>query len=287
VSAVISLHERKSLWRIWQSNFRWTVLHMLVAALLGVAIAAIYHSMGLWGTFLFVAPLLLASYAFRLFTETKRDIIDFVGVLAGVIDEVDPYTRQHSERVARTAVQIARAMQLPEHEVETIEFAALLHDLGKIKMQHRDLLLRPMKLSEEEKRSFANHAAFGAAMAAKIRSLKKTSEIVMAHHERMDGRGYPRGLLGAQVPLGSRIINVSDAFDAMTTDRVYRKALPVQEALEELRRHSGSQFDGEVVACLTRLAVRGELETGGSLEAPAAARGETRESVSVSLSPAG
>ena len=253
VSVVLSLTERKNVWRVWQVNFLWTIFHMLASLPVGVAIAVVHHSLSVWGVCLFVAPLLLARYSFKLYTDMKRDLFDFVRVLTGVIDEFDPYTRQHSLRVAGYAVQIARGMQLPEYEVESIEFAALLHDFGKIKHEHRELLLRPGALTPEEKRAMAEHAVSGAAMAAQIRSLRKISEIVLSHHEKFGGGGYPRGMSGTQIPLGARILNVADAFDAMTSDRVYRKALPVERALDELRRGAGTQFDPDVVVCFTRL----------------------------------
>ncbi|HEX7880747.1 MAG TPA: HD-GYP domain-containing protein [Candidatus Eisenbacteria bacterium] len=264
ISAVIALSTGKRLWAIWRVNFRWTISHMLAAVVVGVALAALYHALGVGGVFLFITPLLLASYAFRLYTEARRDIIDFVGVLSGVIDEVDPYTHRHTQRVAHYSVLLARRLDLPEQEVETIEFAALLHDLGKIKQEHRELLLRPAELNAEERRHMASHAEFGASMAARLRSLKATSEIVMAHHEKLDGSGYPRGLKGNEIPLGARIVAVADAFDAMTTDRVYRPAIPLEKALSILRTDSGTHFDAAVVACLEKLVAEGEIRPGST-----------------------
>jgi putative nucleotidyltransferase with HDIG domain len=283
VSSVIALSTGKRLWHIWRVNFRWTASHMLAAVVVGVALAALYHALGVGGVFLFVTPLLLASYAFRLYTDARRDIIDFVGVLSGVIDEVDPYTHRHTQRVAHYSVLLARRLDLPEQEVETIEFAALLHDLGKIKQEHRDLLLHPGALNDAERRQMASHAEFGAAMAARLRSLKATSEIVMAHHEKLDGSGYPKGLKGGEIPLGARIVAVADAFDAMTTDRVYRPAMPLERALAILRADSGTHFDAGVVQCLVKLVEEGEIRPGttgrrepadGAVALPGAAPGE-------------
>ncbi|MDZ4803451.1 MAG: HD-GYP domain-containing protein [Candidatus Eisenbacteria bacterium] len=264
VSLILALSQGKRLWAIWRVNFRWTASHMVAAVVVGVALAALYHALGVGGVFLFVTPLLLASYAFRLYTEARRDIIDFVGVLSGVIDEVDPYTHRHTQRVAHYAVLLARELDLPEQEVETIEFAALLHDLGKIKKEHRELLLRPSSLTEDERRHMASHAEFGAAMAARLRSLKTTSEIVMAHHEKLDGTGYPRGLAGKEIPMGARIVAVADAFDAMTTDRVYRPAMPLEKALLILREEAGRHFDPAVVSCLERLVHSGDIRPGST-----------------------
>ena len=275
VSVILSLSQGKRLWAIWRVNFRWTVSHMLAAVVVGVALAALYHALGVGGVFLFVTPLLLASYAFRLYTEARRDIIDFVGVLSGVIDEVDPYTHRHTQRVAHYAVLLARELDLPEQEIETVEFASLLHDLGKIKQEHRELLLRPSSLTEDERRHMASHAEFGAAMAARLRSLKAASEIVMAHHEKLDGTGYPRGLSGREIPMGARIVAVADAFDAMTTDRVYRPAMPLEKALGILREESGRHFDANVVTCLERLVRSGDIRPGSTGIRPEPEGGET------------
>lgn len=270
VSAVIALSERKGLWGIWRVNFLWTVSHMISANVVGVAMAVLYRALGVGGVLLFVTPLLLASYAFRLFTEMKRDIIDFVGVLSGVIDEVDPYTHRHTQRVADYSVLLARDLQLSAREEETIRFAALLHDLGKIKQEHRDLLLRPAPLTDDERRHMASHAEFGASMAARLRSLRAASEIVASHHEKLDGTGYPRGLKGDAIPLGARIVGVADAFDAMTTDRVYRPAMSLDRALEILQRDAGPHFDPRVVASLVRLVERGEIRPTPAAERAAA-----------------
>jgi putative nucleotidyltransferase with HDIG domain len=293
VSTIIAMSERKRIWAVWRVNFRWTLSHMFAAVVVGLALAVLYHALGVVGVFLFITPLFLASYAFRLYTETKRDIIDFVGVLSGVIDEVDPYTHSHTRRVAQYSVQIARELDLPEREVETIEFAALLHDLGKIKQEHRELLLRPSSLTEAERRHMATHAEFGASMAARLRALKATSEIVMAHHEKLDGTGYPKGLKGSEIPFGARIVAVADAFDAMVTDRVYRPAMPLAKAVAILREEAGRQFDPRVVQALVKLVDRGELlpETRRAAEAGEAPGGEPAAnsggSLPASLAPVG
>jgi polar amino acid transport system substrate-binding protein len=150
-------------------------------------------------------------------------------------------------------------MRLAEREVEEIEYAALVHDLGKIGPQHQHILQKPGSLTHEEQRTLRAHPAAGAEIVAKVRALRRASEIVRSHHERPDGHGYPFGLRAADVPLGARILNVSDAFDAMTSDRPYRRALSVSAALGELRRGSGTQFDADVVRCLIDLHSRGSF----------------------------
>jgi putative two-component system response regulator len=128
-----------------------------------------------------------------------------------------------------------------------------VHDLGKIGPQHQHILQKPGTLSQEEQRTLRSHPAAGAEIVAKVRALRRASEIVRSHHERPDGLGYPFGLRAEDVPIGARILNVSDAFDAMTSDRPYRRALTPQAALDELSNGAGTQFDAKVVACLVRM----------------------------------
>jgi HD-GYP domain-containing protein (c-di-GMP phosphodiesterase class II) len=162
-------------------------------------------------------------------------------------------------RVSQYAVRLGRGMRLPEHEVEEVEYAALVHDIGKIGPQHQHILQKPGTLSHEEQRTLRAHPAAGAEIVARVRALRRAAEIVRSHHERPDGQGYPFGLKSGDVPVGARILNVSDAFDAMTSDRPYRRALSVDDALQELRRGAGTQFDQGVVECLLRLHAAGRF----------------------------
>jgi putative nucleotidyltransferase with HDIG domain len=244
---------------VWQTNFMRGILHHLSFVTLGTLVAVVYLRVGAWGLVLFVLPYLMARHSLGLYMEIKADLKDFVRALTEVLEEVDPYTRHHSVRVAQYAVRIARGMRLPEHRVEEVEYAALVHDLGKIGPQHQYILQKPGTLSHEEQRTLRAHPAAGAEIVAKVRALRRAADIVRSHHERPDGLGYPYGLRSEDVPVGARILNVSDAFDAMTSDRPYRRALSVEAALGELRRGAGTQFDREVVACLTRLHASGQF----------------------------
>jgi putative nucleotidyltransferase with HDIG domain len=266
ISTVIALSQKTSAWRVWQVNFLWTVFHLLAFLPLGSIIALLYFHTKLWGVLLFFLPLMLARYSFKLYTDMRQDLVDFVRALTTVIDEIDPYTRHHSLRVAQYSVKIAREMGLPERDVETIECAALMHDLGKISSRHRKILAKPAQLSSEERRLMAAHPAAGADIVEKVRSLRRASHIVRAHHERPDGKGYPFGLRAKDVPVGARILNVADSFDAMTSDRPYKASRSVEEALAELERCAGTQFDAEVVAAMKRLHGKSELEVYGNKE---------------------
>jgi putative nucleotidyltransferase with HDIG domain len=253
VSTVIGLTTGPSLWRAWQRNFQHGILHHVSFIALGILAAATYSTIGPWGLLLFAVPFLVARHSFLAYMEIRADLKNFVRALSEVLEEIDPYTRHHSVRVSQYAVRLARGMKLSERDVEEIEYAALVHDLGKIGPQHQHILQKPGTLSYEEQRTLRAHPAAGAEIVVKVRALRRASEIVRSHHERPDGQGYPHGLRSADVPLGARILNVSDAFDAMTSDRPYRRALSVDAALRELKRGAGTQFDAAVVECLVRL----------------------------------
>lgn len=253
VSLAIGLTEGPSPWRIWQRNFQNGILHHLAFVALGTLTAVVWSTSGPWGLLLVALPVLVSRYAFQVSVELKSDLKDFVRTLTEVLEEVDPYTRHHSVRVSIYSVRLARGLRRPEREVEEIEYAALVHDLGKIGPQHQYILQKPGSLTHEEQRTLRAHPAAGAEIVAKVRTLKRVAEIVRSHHERPDGLGYPYGLRSADVPIGARILNVADAFDAMTSDRPYRRALPAAAALGELERGAGTQFDAEVVRCLLRM----------------------------------
>ena len=259
VSTVIGLTQGPNPWRIWQRNFLQGILHHLSFIALGALVATVTLHVGVWGLALVALPFLVARHSFGLYMEIRADLKDFVRALSEVLEEVDPYTRHHSVRVSQYAVRLARGLKLPERQVEEIEYAALVHDLGKIGPQHQHILQKPGVLSHDEQRTLRSHPAAGAEIVARVRALRRAAEIVRSHHERPDGLGYPFGLSAADVPLGARILNVSDAFDAMTSDRPYRRALSVEAAFEELARGAGTQFDTQVVECLMRLHRAGQF----------------------------
>ena len=257
VSTAIGLTDGPSPWRIWQRNFQSGILHHMAFVALGMLGAVVWGGTGAAGLLLVALPVLVSRHAFQLSVELKSDLKDFVRTLTEVLEEVDPYTRHHSVRVSAYSVRLARGLKRPEREVEEIEYAALVHDLGKIGPQHQYILQKPGALSHEEQRTLRAHPAAGAEIVAKVRTLKRVAEIVRAHHERPDGMGYPFGLRSEDVPIGARILNVADAFDAMTSDRPYRRALPAEAALRELERGAGTQFAPDVVHCLLRLHATG------------------------------
>ena len=158
----------------------------------------------------------------------------------------DTETEGHSERVTAYTIEIADRMNLSESELYHIERGALLHDIGKIGVPDH-ILLKPGKLTPEEWTEMRKHPVIGYEMCAKIDLLKATSKIVLHHHEAWDGSGYPHGLQGEAIPLGSRIFAVADTLDAMTSDRPYRPAMPFAAARQEIEKFSGRQFDPQIV----------------------------------------
>ncbi len=259
VSLVLGLTRGPSPWRVWQSNFMRGLLHHISFLALGALVVVVYTRVGPWGLALFAIPYLVSRHSFSLYVEIRSDLKEFVRALTEVLEEVDPYTRHHSVRVSQYSVRLARGLRLSEAQVEEAEYAALVHDLGKIGPQHQHILQKPGSLSQEEQRTLRAHPAAGAEIVAKVRALRRAAEIVRSHHERPDGLGYPYGLRSEDVPLGARILNVADAFDAMTSDRPYRRALSIEAALAELQRGAGTQFDAGVVECLLRLHLAGEF----------------------------
>jgi len=259
VSTVVGLATGPNPWRVWQRNFYQGLAHHLSFIALGILAVLTYFGVGFGGLVLFAIPFLVARHSFVHYMEIRSDLKDFVRALSEVLEEIDPYTRHHSVRVAQYAVRLSRGLGLSEREVEEIEYAALVHDLGKIGPQHQHILQKPGTLTHEEQRTLRAHPSAGAEIVAKVRALRRSSEIVRSHHERPDGQGYPFGLRSADVPIGARILNVSDAFDAMTSDRPYRRALSVDSAVKELRRGAGNQFDPDVVDCLIRLNESGQF----------------------------
>jgi len=229
-----------------------------VLLLLGAATGTLPIFWQVWGALLIVAPIWLARYTFQLSRGAQRDLIEFAGALAGIIDEFDPTTRRHSERVSRYAALLARELGLSKRDVERARTCGLLHDIGKIAVSQRDIVQKPGPLTEDERARVALHADIGADILGRVQAFRDLAPIVRLHHERMDGRGYHR-LMPDDVPLLARIVTVADAFDAMTSDRVYRPSLGLEDAVAELDRHSGRQFDPEIVQALNRLLERGEL----------------------------
>lgn len=184
--------------------------------------------------------------------ESESTYLGVIGVLATALDARDPYTAGHSQRVSGLSVSIAEQLGVTGADLDVLRLGAMLHDIGKIGVS--DVVLRkPGKLTAEEFEQIKQHPTLGARILKPLKFLSAHVEIVELHHERPDGRGYPYGLRGDQIPLFARIVHVADAFDAMTSARAYRPGLPVGDAMAELWRGAGSDFDVHVVRALASL----------------------------------
>ena len=199
-------------------------------------------------------PLVLALGISDLEAETDEgtERLTVVESLAAALEARDLYTGQHSRRVAALSLKLALMAGLSGSEAYVVSLGGLLHDLGKVAVPD-DVLFKPEGLSEEERGSMTRHPLTGAAILAQIPGLQAVATIVRAHHERMDGSGYPDGLCGEEIPLGARIVAVADAYDALTTNRAYRSGRTPIEAIRVLLRDAGSQFDPRIVGLLVRL----------------------------------
>ena len=180
------------------------------------------------------------------YEKLDRMYLETVTALAAAMEAKDQYTASHADSLASTAVAVGAQMGLTDAELRMLQYAAVLHDIGKIGIPG-NILNKPAALTREEFETMAQHTIIGERIISRIDYLVPIARIIRSAHERWDGAGYPDGYRGEQIPLASRILLVCDAFDAMTTDRPYRGALPIEAALRELERHAGTQFDPRVV----------------------------------------
>ena len=180
--------------------------------------------------------------------QIKSDYLRTITTLAAAIDARDHYTECHSENVAKYAMAIAEVLHYPLMGREQLRRAALLHDIGKIGIKD-ELLLKADRLTNEEYEQFKRHPEMGEHIVRSLTFLKEVSVLIRHHHERYDGKGYPDGLSQDKIELGARILAVADSFDAMVSDRLYRKALPLATAIGELEKNKGAQFDPAIADC--------------------------------------
>jgi putative nucleotidyltransferase with HDIG domain len=190
--------------------------------------------------------------------ENRALFMGSIQMLSGAVDEKDPYTRGHSDRVTRYSVAIAAELGLPGEEVERVRISAQLHDVGKIGIEDR-ILKKPGALTPEEFEIMKTHTTKGANILRPVRQLKDMIPGIELHHESLDGRGYPYGLKGEEIPLMARIIMVADTFDAMTTERPYQKAMEAEYVIKIITSMIGKKFDDKCVAALKSVFERGDL----------------------------
>jgi response regulator RpfG family c-di-GMP phosphodiesterase len=286
-------------WRAWRERFSWLLVHYVTYGLIAGVIFVAYEAIGLWALVVFVLPLLLmrkTQEAYLQHTERSakklREAAETIQLqnvslehvnqelkarstaamesLSATVDARDEYTAGHSRRVQDIALAIGRELELSANELDLLGYAALFHDIGKLAVPDA-VLLKPASLTDEEWLLMTRYADESASIINRLGFLNDAVPAIRHHHERYDGRGYPDGLAGEEIPLGARIIHVADAFDAMVSDRIYRPALPFVSALAELREQAGAQFCPRSVAALEAVTARGELNLGPEPEPAAVA----------------
>lgn len=267
ICTIVGLVQGHGPWSVYRASLRSFHFQMIALVPIGALIVIVYYQ-NIWGLVLLLFPIILTHSSFQAYERLRADAQRTMETLAEAVDRRDHYTYRHSERVAEFCEAIARQMKLDLQETETLVAAARVHDLGKIGITS-EVLLKPGKLDAKEWALMQEHPRIGAEIIAKLTIYDQVRGLVACHQERYDGRGYPYGLKGKQIPLGARIIAVADAYEAMTADRPYRKALDQETALGELRRGRGTQFDPEVVDAF--LAALNARESAADVAEPAVA----------------
>ena len=210
------------------------------------------YTVAWWASLLFALPLYTTRLAYHNFIEMREMFTQTITALAGAVDKRDPYTSKHSWRVKEIAGDIGRAMHLNESDLEALEWGGLLHDVGKIGVPD-NVLLKQERLNREERMIMNAHPVLGAQIIAPVTRLSRELPIIRHHHEWYNGSGYPDRLIGDEIPMLARILHVADAFEAMTAQRPYRMTpLTAEQALGELRKFAGIQFDPKVVDAFVR-----------------------------------
>lgn len=253
VSLVISIRSEEPVVAVLKSQgFLSYAGSLIVLALLGIMIAELL-ALGSWaGLLLLVLPFMAARRTFRVYAELSEAYTSTVRSLVTALEAKDEYTCGHSERVAVYARALAESLGLPRVQVELVERAALLHDVGKIGIP-LDTLTSPAKLSPGEVRLVHQHPDVGSRLVSDVEFLSDVVPVIRHHHERVDGAGYPDRLIGEEIPMMSRLLAVADAYDAMTSTRAYRLAMSTETAVLELRRVAGAQLDMEMTGRFIRL----------------------------------
>ncbi|MFI2610881.1 HD-GYP domain-containing protein [Kitasatospora sp. NPDC018619] len=250
VGVMLMLSEGRRAWVLLRGAHSACGLPVLVHAAGGLMVAVLWQ--GPYGAFAALLALLPLSISAWVFAQGQRELDAHQATVQSLVQAVeikDSYTRGHSERVGRASVLIATQLGMEAERLRTLRFAGILHDVGKLGVA-TELLRRNGPLTEAERRAVEIHPVYGYELVRGIDFLGEAHAGILHHHERLDGRGYPSGLAGDRIPEFARIISVADAFDSMTSTRSYRRGRPVGEAVAELERCSGSQFDPVMVRAL-------------------------------------
>jgi diguanylate cyclase (GGDEF)-like protein/putative nucleotidyltransferase with HDIG domain len=269
LSGVMGFSLGRSPYKIWREEFSWLWVYYLAFGISAFSMVLGFNVANLLGVLAFIVPLLALRYSQVQFIERTRNLVnqlrtnnielekqskeisilneELLQTLATIVDLRDPFTLGHSKQVTRYAVLIARELGLPRRRIELIRKSALLHDIGKLGIPE-SILFKPSSLTDEEYRVIKQHTSLGADILEACHTLHPLIPAIRHHHERYDGRGYPAGLQGHDIPLEARIIGLADSLEAMVSDRTYRKGLDLNKVVNEITLNAGSQFDPDVVS---------------------------------------
>jgi diguanylate cyclase (GGDEF)-like protein/putative nucleotidyltransferase with HDIG domain len=262
VAAIICLTENKQLRDVWKDCFFWYFPFYLVGALIAGVVSWLNQRIG-WQTSLLALPAMFVIYrSYRLYLtkleNEKRHVEDMAGLhlrtieaLALAIEAKDQTTHDHLQRVRIYAIELAKRLNVSSEEMEALRAAALLHDIGKLAVPEH-IISKPGRLTREEFEKMKIHPIVGAEILERVQFPYPVVPIVRSHHEKWDGSGYPDGLKGEQIPMGARILSVVDCLDALASNRQYRGALPLDEAMKRVQAESGQSFDPRIVDLLAR-----------------------------------
>src|ERR1043166_7527631 len=294
VATIIALTENKPLQKIWTECYFWSLPYYLAGGALAALFGWLTHNVG-WQPTLLALPAMFVIYrSYRLYLgkleNEKNHVAEMAALhmrtieaLALAIEAKDQTTHDHLERVRVYAIELAKKLNLSPDEIEALRAAALLHDIGKLAVPEH-IISKPGRLTPEEFEKMKIHPIVGAEILERVQFPCPVVPIVRAHHEKWDGSGYPYGIAGEEIPIGARILSAVDCLDALASDRQYRRALPLDEAMKVVISEAGKAFDPRVVEALSRRYV--ELERMAQGQSVAAGKLSTDLKISNGLAPA-
>jgi len=241
----ISLSENKNFINIWIYNYAWLIPFIFFLAVMAIFISFLYKLYGPPTVIFTSLPLIIAQYAYMLRIKERKALINSIMQIVKIIDAKDPYTAGHSIRVAEYTEKIARKLRLNEYDVDILTNLANLHDIGKVQID-LSILNKPGKYDDANWVEMKKHPEVGYEIVKEIVFLKNSAKAILHHHEKIDGGGYPYGIKGDKIPLFAKILTVADAYDAMTSNRPYKKALTQKKAIKELERCADKDFDRKI-----------------------------------------
>ena len=231
---------------LFKENFRGVIPNFFGLSAVSIVIVMSYLKMGIEMVLILFFPYMLIRYSFKLVYDMQSNYLSTIKALSSALEEKDPYTRGHSERVEKYSIMIANEIGHSKVDMQQLQYAAIFHDIGKIGVED-SILYKPGKLTKEEYEAIKQHPQKSVNILEGISFLNKAITFIASHHEGYDGTGYPNRLKREEIPLESKIISVADIYDALTTDRPYRKAMTNRQAIDIIKEESGQKLDPFVV----------------------------------------